>query len=113
MDILANNGNGGGHVACPYINENSNSWFDLLGDANDAGVNKFWLYASNTGDENGIKEFCNSAWERGWLLRKQVHEVVIWQCYSADPCNSCGFPDVGRWRVQYSYYVGDPIWVNY
>lgn len=108
LHVDINNGSGGGHVACPYINEESSSWSDLLDYANNNGINKVWLYAYETGDENAIVSFCNSAWMSGWLLRLAKRYEIIWRCESPNPCVNCDwFNHKGGWYVAEQYYLDE------
>ncbi len=117
LSVTANNGDGNTHVDCFYINSKSNSWYDLLGHANRAGMNEVWLYALGTGNDQGIKNFSYTAWQLGWLLRQRKYVVVFWQC-DTYPCRTyCQWPSESGdgWYVSGFYYTGaeDYIPFNY
>jgi type 1 fimbria pilin len=110
VHLVINNGNGS--VTCGT--GNANSWYDLLGDANENGVNKIWLYALSTGNEDAINNFCSSAWRRSWLSRLARELVVIWKCDTPNPCIGCNWANnKGPWHIQQSYYDGIYQWLSY
>jgi len=78
LSVTANNGDGNTHVACPYINAPADNWFNMLGHANEMGINEIWLWANGTGNEAGVSNFSEQAWEQDWLLRaRSVSENIV------------------------------------
>ncbi len=72
-----------------------------------AHINNIWLYASNTGDESVIQNFCQTAWETGWLYRLENQFLIIWKCSSPSPCTNCNYQTgQGNWYVYDSFYTG-------
>lgn len=115
LHVIINNGTGGGHVACPWINENSTSWYDLIHFADGSlAMNKLWLYAYDTGaDESALESFCQTASYWGWLLEYTRQFVVVWKCVSPGGCTDCHWPSSGEWTVETSYYTGLTEWATY
>jgi len=107
LNLTANNGDGNTHVACAWSNADANSWFDMLGNANRNGLNEVWLWASGTGNEVGVQNFSEQAWEKDWLLRSYGYYLIVWQCNS-QPC----YPDcqwgvgLGGWSIKQIYKLG-------
>ncbi len=111
LNVVDNNGTGGGHNTCN--SENSTSWYDLIHFADGSlGMNTIWLYAENTGDEQAIASFCYAAWYEGWLLRQQKQILTVWKC-STSPCTSCSYPNSGAWYILESYYTEVSRYVPY
>ncbi len=138
LQLTANNGNGNTHLDCFYKNSVSNNWHDLLYHANysGSGMNEIWLYANNTGSEQDVKNFVDTAWRLGWLSRYGRGYIIIWQCTyhqydstpnqgpnslnkstnstSSDPCTQCNFnQEIGHWTPIQSWYTGDTYWYTY
>jgi hypothetical protein len=114
LNLTANNGDGNTHVACAWSNADANSWYDMLGNANRKGINEVWLWASGTGNEVGVQNFSEQAWEKDWLLRSYGYYCIVWRCDS-QPC----YPDcqwgvgLGEWYISQIYKLGAETYLPY
>lgn len=114
LNLTANNGDGNTHVACAWSNADANSWYDMLGNANGKGINEVWLWASGTGNEVGVQNFSEQAWEKDWLLRSYGYYCIVWQCNS-QPC----YPDcqwgvgLGGWSIKQIVKLGADTYLPY
>lgn len=110
VHLIENNG-GSSRYVCPGA---SNNFYDLLGDANESGTNRIWLYAlsSTGGNENDIKYFCEQAWERGWLLRKKTYVTIYWRCHYQNPCENCDPTLPDGWYID-DFIYGSSVYVAY
>jgi|GEM_PF-1146635 len=112
LNLTANNGDGSTHVDCGCSNAVSNNWNDLFGNAYRNNINEVWLWASGTGNEISVQNFCSQAWGNGWLLRAYGYYCIVWGCDS-QPC----YPDcqwgvgLGTWYIKQIYKLGDDVYL--
>ena len=100
------------HWISLYIDGDDGDFDQLIGHANNLGINTLWLYAGNKGtgacDDGEIltesiykrylDDFCAYAFNSGWL-RKFVREYrYYWHCYfPGDPCYCQSHPE--EWQL--------------
>jgi hypothetical protein len=82
---------------------NAGSWPDCFNWMNVHGINNVWLYASKTGDEGVIQNWCATAWQYFWSQRYMKQYVYI--CASVDCSNCNDFPN-GNWDIISEGYTG-------
>jgi hypothetical protein len=69
-----------------------------------------WLYANDGGvTESILNDFCNTAWQTGWLLRLERFVTVFYKC--TGDCTVCNWP-AGTW-TSYAWNYGASQWVHY
>lgn len=76
---------------------------ELLGHANNIGINSLWIYSLGSGNSGFIDEFCETAWSNRWLrkfIRKYIYE---YHCYSTN----CDFCDPSVPEDWYLYKIWD------
>ena len=106
LQVVANNGDGNTHVDCFYINSVSNNWHDMLYHANNSGMNEIWLWAVNTGSDQGVRDFCDTGWQLGWLLKKYRYAQLTWICDEIPACTYCSWGNYGDWYISNISYIG-------
>ncbi|GBD92249.1 hypothetical protein BMS3Abin04_02984 [bacterium BMS3Abin04] len=79
---------------------------ELLVKANSLGINNFWVYGSGSGNINYIEEFCNVAFNHGWLRNFSKKYRYWYHCpnYFGDPC-WCQENQSG-WELDHIQYLG-------
>lgn len=60
---------------------------ELLGHANNLGINSIWVYGLGSGNPGYIDEFCSAAWYQGWLRRFVRKYIYEYHCSYPDPCD--------------------------
>ncbi|MBK6913801.1 MAG: hypothetical protein IPH11_09100 [Ignavibacteriales bacterium] len=64
------------------------SEFDqLIGHANNIGINSLWLFIGSDGNAGNVDEFSYYAWKSGWLRRFDRKYVYEYRCSYPDPCD--------------------------
>ena len=92
-----------------YIDGDENDFNQLFGHANNLNINSLWLFAGNKGDDwcddgenltesifnQYIYDFCNEAFENGWLRKFEHLYRYYWKCPDeyGDPCYCNSHPD--------------------
>jgi len=114
LSVSANSGDGKTHVACPYIDAPADNWYNVLGHANEMGLNEIWLWASGTGDENRVQNFCEQAWQQDWLLRAYGYYAIVWGCDSQPCYPNCQWGvGLGPWYIKQIYKLGNDVYLPY
>ena len=110
MNVVTNNGTGGGHNT--WTGKNSSSWWQLFTEANNLGENTVWLYAYQTGNEAAVLNFCNAAFQSGWMYQYQLTLATLWQCNNQQSCTNCSWPN-GNWTILEANMVWNGQWMEY
>lgn len=63
------------------------SFSDLMGHANNLGMNNLWLYAYGISNPNNIYNFCNAAFYSGWLRGFAQNIILVYRCSYPNPCD--------------------------
>lgn len=66
----------GGRFSMSWMNANADEYFELFHEANNLGLNAIWLYALEGLDLSKLAEFCDAAWQRGWLRKVENTPVA-------------------------------------
>jgi ATP-dependent helicase YprA (DUF1998 family) len=79
------------HSTRDCVNESS----QLIGHANNLGLNSLWFFIGSDGNPDNIGAFCNAAWQNGWLKKYIRKWYDIYECTCPDGCTS--WPPGGCW----------------
>jgi hypothetical protein len=90
-----------------FINNTSSgsgkSFGELLGHANNLGINNIWLYAYDISSAEYTDGFCNAAFYAGWLRAFAQNIVLVYRCFYSDPCDcNVSLPD--GWYLDEVHY---------
>ncbi len=77
----------------------------LLGKANNLGINSLWLLIGNDGNTNNVDDFCYDAYQRGFLKRYYQKVIRYYRCIEHD-CVTCS--EGGTW-ILYNTIYGEII----
>jgi hypothetical protein len=114
MSVTANNGDGNSHRGYVWPTETASDWSSLFDYTSILPLSEVWLYASNTGNEANVQNFCLVAWEKGWLLQKYQYIIINWRCASTPVCTKCSWDlEKGQWYIDNINYTGEYQYLPY
>jgi hypothetical protein len=59
----------GAKFSMSWVRSGADEYSELFASANQLGLNTIWLYQLEGGSDQNLEDFCNAAYENGWLTR--------------------------------------------
>ena len=95
-----------------YTGNLSSNWWQLFTEANNLGESHVWLYAYQVGRESDVLNFCNAAFQSGWMKQYQLTLATLWQCNNQQSCTNCSWPN-GNWTILEANMYWNGQWIEY
>jgi hypothetical protein len=74
------------------VRDGADEFNQLIGKANNLGLNSLWLFIGSDGNSNNVDDFCDDAWQQGWLYKIERKYIYVYHCYAKEygDCESSG-----------------------
>lgn len=76
--------------------DQTNEFSQLIGHANNLGINSLWLFIGGDGIPANVPTFCDKSWRNGWLRKFERYYCIEWHCNYGCECDPS---DPGDWYV--------------